>query len=335
MGSRIVEVDGFTWNIDDRGDGPAVVMCHGFPGLGYSYRHQFAPLVDAGYRAVAPDMPGYGRTDRPREVEEYTNVAVADRLVRLLDVLGIDSAVVVGHDFGAPVAWTTALRHPNRVAGLVLLAVPYSPDRMPARPSEIFRGLADKHFLHLHYFQEPGVAEAELDPRPREFLQRLFFALSGGYRYLDVWSHPSDGRGYLDVLPTAPDLPWDWLADDELAHYAAEFARTGFGGGLSWYRAYDANWEASRPYEGAKVQVPTLFVAGDRDPVVAMSGPSALERMRAFVPDLRGVHLLEGAGHFVQMERRDEVNDLLLRFLSGIRIPTRTAEQHFHRRSST
>src|SRR5690606_26373693 len=110
MGSRIVEVDGFTWNIDDRGDGPAVVMCHGFPGLGYSYRHQLAALVAAGYRAVAPDMPGYGRTGRPREVEEYTNVAVADRLVRLLDVLGIDSAVVVGHDFGAPVAWTTALR---------------------------------------------------------------------------------------------------------------------------------------------------------------------------------------------------------------------------------
>lgn len=140
---------------------------------------------------------------------------------------------------------------------------------------------------------------------------------SGGYRYRDVWSHPSERRGYLDVLHTAPELPWDWLTDDELAHYASEFARTGFGGGLSWYRAYDANWEASRPYEGAKVQVPTLFVAGDRDPVITMSGSSALERMRAFVPDMRGVHLLEGAGHFVQMECRDEVNNLLLRFLSG------------------
>ncbi|MBS9374594.1 alpha/beta fold hydrolase [Rhodococcus sp. B50] len=335
MGSRIVEVDGFTWNIDDHGDGPAVVLCHGFPGLGYSYRHQITPLADAGYRAVAPDMPGYGRTDRPREIQEYTNVAVAERLVRLLDVLGIDRAVFVGHDFGAPVAWTVALRHPERVTGLVLLAVPYAPDHMPARPSEIFRALADKHFLHLHYFQEPGVAEAELDPRSREFLQRLFFALSGGYRYLDVWTHPSEGRGYLDVLPVTPDLPWDWLDEDELAHYAAEFARTGFGGGLSWYRAYDANWEVSRPYEGASVHVPTLFVAGDRDPVITMSGPSALDRMRAAVPDLRGVHLLEGAGHFVQMERRDEVNELLVRFVSDVALPTRTAEQPFRRRSST
>lgn len=329
--SHRVEVDGFTWNIHDEGDGPAVVLCHGFPGLGYSFRHQFAPLVEAGYRAVAPDMPGYGRTDRPGTVEEYTNVAVADRLVRLLDALAIDRAVVLGHDFGAPVAWTTALRHPDRVTGLVLLAVPYAPDRMPARPTEIFRALAGKHFLHLHYFQEEGVAEAELDQRPREFLQRLFFALSGGYRYQDVWTHPSEGRRYLDVLPTAPDLPWAWLDDDELAHYADEFARTGFGGGLSWYRAYDANWEESRLYEGAEVQIPTLFVAGDRDPVIAMSGRSALARMRASVPDLRGVHLLEGAGHFVQMERRDEVSDLLVRFVSDLSIPTRTAEQPFRR----
>jgi len=315
---RRVDVDGFTWNIHDHGAGPAVILCHGFPGLGYSFRHQFTPLADAGHRAVAPDMPGYGRTDRPGAIEEYTNVAVADRLIRLLDVLEIDRAVFLGHDFGAPVAWTTALRHPDRVAGLVLLAVPYAPDRMPARPSEIFRALADEHFLHLHYFQEPGVAEAELDTRPREFLQRLFFALSGGYRYLDVWTHPSEGHGYLDVLPEAPGLPWSWLTEDELEHYAAEFARTGFGGGLSWYRAYDANWEASRSYEGARVQVPTLFVAGDRDPVIAMAGASALDRMRASVPDLRGVHLLEGAGHFVQMERWDRVNDLLVRFVSGV-----------------
>ncbi|MEU5841043.1 alpha/beta hydrolase [Rhodococcus sp. NPDC047139] len=333
--TRRLEVDGFTWNIHDHGDGPAVVLCHGFPGLGYSFRYQFSPLAAAGYRAVAPDMPGYGRTDRPEALEDYTNVAVTDRLVRLLDALGIDRAVFVGHDFGAPVAWTMALRHPDRVTGLVLLAVPYAPDRMPARPSELFRAMADTHFLHLHYFQEPGVAEAELDPRPREFLQRLYFALSGGYRYLDVWTHPSEGRGYLDVLPVAPDLPWSWLSDDELAYYVDEFARTGFGGGLSWYRAYDANWETSRPYEGANVRVPTLFVAGDRDPVIAMSGRSAIERMRAAIPDLRGVHLLEGAGHFVQMERSGEVNDVLVRFVSDVSIPTRTAEQPFRRRSST
>ncbi|HET8992789.1 MAG TPA: alpha/beta hydrolase [Rhodococcus sp. (in: high G+C Gram-positive bacteria)] len=318
MPVRSVEIDGFTWNIHDEGRGPTVVLCHGFPGLGYSYRHQVETLSAAGYRAVAPDMPGYGGTDRPESVEDYTNVAVADRLTRLLDALGIERAVFVGHDFGAPAAWTTALRHPGRVAGLVLLSVPYAPDRLPSRPTELYAAIARKHFLHLHYFQQHGVAETELDPRAAEFLQRLFFALSGEYRYLDVWDHPSEGRGYLDVLPAAPELPWDWLSEAELEHYASEFSRSGFGGGLSWYRAYDANWEASAQYDGAHLTVPTLFVAGASDPVITMSGPHALDRMRQTVPDLRGIHLLDGAGHFVQMERRREVDDLLLGFLADL-----------------
>jgi pimeloyl-ACP methyl ester carboxylesterase len=326
MRSRTVEVDGFTWNIHDEGAGPAVVLCHGFPGLGYSYRHQVAALAAAGYRAVAPDMPGYGRTDRPSPLEEYTNVAVADRLIALCDALDIDRAVFVGHDFGAPVAWTTALRHTERVAGLVLLAVPYAPYRMPARPTDLFAAMARRHFLHLHYFQEPSVAERELDPRAHEFLRRLFFALSGAYRYLEIWNHPSDANGYLDVLPQAPDLPWDWLTAEELEHYGTEFTRTGFGGGLSWYRAYDANWEATAEYEGAVVEVPTLFVAGASDPVLTMSGPGALDRMRQTVPDLRGIHLLEGAGHFVQMERRAQVDDHLLTFVSEVLPSKRTVQ---------
>jgi pimeloyl-ACP methyl ester carboxylesterase len=289
MRSRTVEVDGFTWNIHDEGAGPAVVLCHGFPGLGYSYRHQVAALTAAGYRAVAPDMPGYGRTDRP-------------------------------------VAWTTALRHTERVAGLVLLAVPYAPDRMPARPTDLFAAMARRHFLHLHYFQEPSVAERELDPRAHEFIQRLFFALSGAYRYLEIRNHPSDDNGYLDVLPQAPDLPWDWLTAEELEHYGTEFTRTGFAGGLSWYRAYDANWEVSAEYEGAVVEVPTLFVAGASDPVLTMSGPGALDRMRQTVPDLRGIHLLERAGHFVQMERRAHVDDHLLTFVSDVLPSKRTVQ---------
>ena len=137
MRNVVVEVDGFTWNIAEAGDTdrPTVVLCHGFPGLGYSYRHQVSALAAAGYRAIAPDMPGYGGTDRPTSIDDYTNVAVADRLVGLLDALGIDRAVLVGHDFGAPATWTVALRHRSRVAGLVLLAVPYAPDPLPARPT--------------------------------------------------------------------------------------------------------------------------------------------------------------------------------------------------------
>ena len=314
---RIVTVDGFRWQINELGDGPPVVLCHGFPGLGYSYRHQMRALAASGYRAIAPDMPGYGGTDVPRDIDDYTNERVADALIGLLDTLGHERAVFVGHDFGAPVAWTVALRHRARVSGLVLLAVPYAPDRFPLRPSELYASMARKHFLHIHYFQEPGVADRELDADPRGFLQRLFYALSGAYRYLDIWQHPSEGNGYLDVLPEAPPLPWSWLTEDEFDHYVEVFTRTGFTGGLNWYRAYDANWERSRNLAGADIEVPTLFVAGAHDPVLTMSGAQALDRMRDTVPDLRGLHLVEGAGHFVQQERPEEVNELLLTFVAG------------------
>lgn len=318
MTVKTIDVDGFRWQMDDSGSGTAVVLCHGFPGLGYSYRHQSTALADAGFRAIALDMPGYGGTTRPDAIDEYTNDAVAARMIALLDALGIDKAVFVGHDFGAPAAWTTALRYPDRVAGLVSLAVPYAPDRFPARPSTIYAAMARKHFLHIHYFQEPGVAERELDAQPREFLQRLFHALSGAYRYLDVWDHPSEGNGYLDVLPEAPALPWSWLTEEDFDVYVKTFTATGFIGGLSWYRAYDANWERSADLDGAHINVPTLFVAGAEDPVIAMSGPKALDRMKDTVSDLRGVHLLGGAGHFVQQERATEVNELLISFLRSL-----------------
>ncbi|MFC9363491.1 alpha/beta fold hydrolase [Rhodococcus sp. NPDC057014] len=313
---RSVTVDGFRWQISELGDGPPVILCHGFPGLGYSFRHQMLALAASGYRAIAPDMPGYGGTDVPRDIDDYTNERVSDALIGLLDALGLDRAVFVGHDFGAPVAWTVALRHRERVSGLVLLAVPYMPDRFPLRPSELYASLARKHFLHIHYFQKPGVADRELDGDPRGFLQRLFYALSGDYSYLDIWQHPSEGNGYLDVLPDAPPLPWSWLTEDEFEHYVEVFTRTGFTGGLNWYRAYDANWERSARVRVAQIEVPTLFVAGARDPVLAMSGAQALDRMRDTVPDLRGIHLLDGAGHFVQQERAEEVNELLLDFVA-------------------
>lgn len=314
---KLTDGDGFTWQITEAGSGPAVVMCHGFPGLGYSYRHQIDALAAGGFRAVAPDMPGYGGTDMPPDVAEYANDRIADRLVSLLDALDIEQAVLVGHDFGAPAVWTVAEKYPDRVAGLVLLAVPYSPDAMPIRPSELFAKMSKKHFLHLHYFQEPGVADTELDSDPRRFLRRLFFALSGAYDYLHIWQHPSDGNGYLDVLPHAPCLPWSWLSEEEFDHYVSVFTDTGFTGGLNWYRAYDRNWEqhSERPHE---IAAPTLYIAGEADPVIAMSGPQALEKMRTSVPDLRGVHLIAHTGHFVQQERPEDVNLLLLDFLRDL-----------------
>lgn len=302
----------------ERGAGPAVVLCHGFPGLGYSYRHQLSALADAGFRAIAPDMLGYGGSSAPADPSEYTYERITRDLVGLLDALEIPDAVFVGHDFGAPAAWNVALRARARTRGLVLLSVPYDPDAMPRRPTEIYAAMAKKHFLHIHYFQTPGVAERELDARPREFLARLYYALSGAYHYLDVWKHPSEGRGYLDVLPEAPPLPWSWLTEADLDVYAETFARTGFRGGLNWYRAFDVNWERGGPWFGAEIEVPTLFVAGAEDAVVKMRGEAGIARMRAVVPDLRGVHVLPGVGHWVQQEAADAVNAHLIAFLRAL-----------------
>lgn len=316
--TRDVVAAGTRMRIRELGEGIPVVLCHGFPGLGFSYRHQMRAIADAGFRAVAPDMLGYGGTDAPSDARAYTYDRITRDLVGLLDVLGAERGVFVGHDFGAPSAWNVALRAPERVLGLAILSVPYDPDRTPKRPSSLYADMARSHFLHIHYFQEPGVAERELDARPREFLSRLFFALSGAYRYLDIWRHPSEGRGYLDVLPEAPPLPWPWLTEAELDHYVVEFARTGFRGGLSWYRAFDPNWEEGIAFVGQRIEVPTLFVAGANDAVIQMRGEKAIARMRDYVPDLRGVHVLPGAGHFIQMERSLEVNELLVSFLRSL-----------------
>ncbi|TYL55299.1 alpha/beta hydrolase [Nocardioides sp. BGMRC 2183] len=300
----------------EQGTGPAVVLCHGFPGLGYSWRHQLPALADAGYRAIAPDMRGYGGSGRPTDPAAYDRQHTVADLVGLLDALEVEEAVFVGHDFGAALVWDLPQWMPGRVRGLVQLSVPRAP-QLPILPSQAFAIAARKHWLHLHYFQEPGVAEAELDVRPREFLQRVFWALSGGYRYTDIYAHPSEGNGYLDVLPEAPELPWPWLSAAELDLYVDTFAATGFTGGLNWYRASDHLWREKQERPDQPVTVPTCFIAGDRDPVMQVAG-SSVEEMRTLVPGLEQVHLIPGAGHFVQMEARAEVNRLLIDFLDDL-----------------
>jgi pimeloyl-ACP methyl ester carboxylesterase len=313
-----VELPDAHLQITELGSGIPVILCHGFPGLGYSFRHQLQAVADAGFRAVAPDMLGYGGSSNPADPARYEHRRITADLLTLLDELGADQGVFVGQDFGAPAVWNVALRAPQRVLGLGLLSVPYDPDRLPARPSELYARVARHHFLHIHYFQQHGPADRELDAAPREFLRRLYFALSGDYRYLDVWAHPSAGNGYLDVLPEAPPLPWPWLSEAEFEHYVEVFAASGFTGGLNWYRAMDLNWEHGEAYTGATIEVPTTFIAGTNEPVLQMFGEPAIDRMRAHIRDLRGVHLIEGAGHWVQQERPVEVNAYLVDFLRSL-----------------
>lgn len=316
-----VEANGLSMRVTMAGSGPAVLMMHGFPGLGYSWRHQVRALADAGYTAIAPDMRGYGGTEAPTDVASYGRDKVVSDALGLLDALGIDEAVVSGHDFGAPLAWDLPHWAPNRIRGVMAVSVPLR-HRAPQRPSETFAKMAEKHFLHYDYFHEPGRAEAEINPRTEEFLHRLFFALSGGFHYLDLWQKPSyapDGRrlGYLDVLPEAPDLPWHWMTQDDLDVYVDGFSH-GFTGALNWYRASDLVWEQTAEFADEPIQCPAVFVAGARDTVVEMFGAAGLESMRDLAPGLTGIHVIEGAGHFVQMEAADRVNEIFGDFLAGL-----------------
>jgi pimeloyl-ACP methyl ester carboxylesterase len=312
---RTVRTNGIDMRIAEAGEGPLVVLCHGFPELSYSWRHQLAALADAGYHAVAPDQRGYGETTRPEAVEEYDIVHLTDDVLGLLDVLGQERAVLVGHDWGAPVVWHLALRAPERVRGVVGMSVPYIP-RSQRPPTEIWRNVFTDTWFYILYFQEPGVADADLGRDPATTMRRFLCAISGDASMEDMTSMSGarDGRGMVDRLPEPDGLP-DWLTQADLDHYSSTFARTGYTGGLNWYRNFDRNWELTADYAGARVEVPALFIAGARDPVLLMVPPDG---MKDWVADLRGLVLLPEAGHWVQQERPTEVNASLLDFLSDL-----------------
>ena len=311
-----LDVNGIRMHVAEAGTGTPVILCHGFPHLWYSWRHQLAAIAAAGYHAIAPDLRGYGRTTAPADLAAYGSAQVCGDVTGLIDACGADRAVLVGLDFGAQLVWEMAQRQPDRLRAVIVLNNPYT-GRSRRRPSEGFAATARDHFLHLHYFQQPGPADAELDARPREFLARIFWALSGQGSYFSVFSQPSAGHGYIDVLPPAPPLPWSWLTSAELDYYAAEFGRAGFTGGLNWYRAMDLRWEQTASLDPVIGAVPAFFLAGERDVDLAgFSGRDPVGRMRGLVLDLREVVLIPGAGHLVQLEQPAAVTDQLLRFLA-------------------
>lgn len=321
---RFVATNGIRMHVAEQGEGHPVIFCHGFPHTWFIWNRQLAAVAAAGYRAIAPDLRGYGRTEAPADVAARTNCEVIGDLLGLLDDIDAEQAVFVGLDFGAALVWELALRAPERVRGIIVLNNPFVP--RPSRPpSQLWAKASQRHFLHLDYFQKPGVADAELGADPREFLARVYYSLSADYHYLDTWRFPAEGTGYLDVLPEAPPLPWRWLSDDELEVLAQDFERTGFTGGLNWYRALDRNWELTADYADATVTPPTYFLYGDRDPdMEGFSGRDPLATLRENVPNLRGVTKIGGAGHLVQLERTTEVNDWItahLRELAPVPVP--------------
>jgi pimeloyl-ACP methyl ester carboxylesterase len=315
MTGRVVHVNGIDLQIVEAGAGPLVVLCHGFPELAHSWRHQLPALAAAGYHAVAPDMRGYGGSSRPEAVDAYDIVHLTDDVLGLMNALGEERAVLVGHDWGALVVWQTALRAPSRVRGVAGMSVPYLP-RSERPPTEVWKHLFGDNWFYILYFQEPGVADADLGSDPATTLRRLFCAVSGemDVSSLAMLTGPTDGRGMVERLPEPERLP-EWLSQADLEHYAGVFTRTGFTGGLNWYRNFDRNWELTPELSGAHVKVPALFVAGAGDPVLGMA---PIDAMRGHVTDLRGVVMVPGAGHWVQQEKPEAVNAALLEFIASL-----------------
>jgi pimeloyl-ACP methyl ester carboxylesterase len=320
---RFVEANGIRIHVAEQGTGPLVLLCHGFPESWYSWRHQLPALAAAGFRAVAPDMRGYGQTDQPEAIDAYTLFHLVGDMVGLVGALGAESAVIAGHDWGAPVAWHAALLRPDRFRAVIGLSVPFTP-RGSSRPTTVMPQTSDALFYQL-YFQEPGVAEAELERDVRSAMRRILYSGSGDRPRRETTSEapapagmvPRTG-GFLTRSIDPAALP-PWLTDADIDFYAQEFTRTGFRGGLNWYRNIDRNWELLAPFAGARVTIPALYVAGDRDLVVRFRGMDRIiPGLARLVPQLRGTVMLPGCGHWTQQERPEVVNAAMLDFLRGL-----------------
>jgi pimeloyl-ACP methyl ester carboxylesterase len=299
-------------------DGPLVVLAHGFPELGWSWRHQLKALGDAGWHAIAPDQRGYGRSSRPQDVEQYSTEHLGNDLLGLVDQLsGPGSpAVFVGHDWGAFLVWDLAREHPERVRAIVNLSVPFVDWPMP--PTDIFKAIHGDNFFYILYFQPIGIAEAELDSQVEKVMRGILWAASGdGYTGSTPLARPMHGSGFADGLDGPPNgvMP-EWITDDDLAVYIDAYHASGFFGPVSWYRNLDRNAERVKDSPISAMTMPTWFIGGTKDLVIA--NDPTYETRNAMVPGYRGQTVITGAGHWTQQERPDEVNTALLGYLSQL-----------------
>lgn len=313
---KTVTANGIHMRYAENGTGPLVLFCHGWPESWYSWRHQLEAVSAAGYRCVAPDMRGYGGTEAPESIDQYTLMHLVCDMAELVKALGETKAIIVGHDWGAPVAWHAALWRPDLFPAVCAMSVPYSPPGYVDILTALAKlGITD---FYLQYFQKPGVAEAELQQDIRGALRKLYYTASGDLDDDRKGFGRLPGGTLLGNTANPEKLP-AWLSEADLDYYTQEFTRAGFRGGLNWYRNLRRNWELGGPWRGQPIRQPSLFIAGKKDGVLRF--PAAQAQLDAYpktLPGLRGCHLIEGAGHWVQQEVAGEVNRLLLEFLKGL-----------------
>ncbi|MGV9457375.1 alpha/beta fold hydrolase [Streptomyces sp. NPDC003635] len=324
---RTVEAPAGRLHLVEQGAGPLVLLVHGFPESWYSWRRQLPTLAAAGYRAVAIDVRGYGRSSRPEATEAYRMLDLVEDNVAVVRALGEESAVVVGHDWGSNIAATSALLHPEVFHAVGLLSVPYAPPGGP-RPTDVLGRIGGpEQEFYVSYFQEPGRAEAEIEPDVRGWLAGFYAALSGDTMPTGGQPDPhfvAPGGQLRDRFPRRV-LP-SWLSEADLDVYAGEFERTGLTGALNRYRNMDRDWEDLAPYRGAPIKHPSLFVGGALDASTTWMS-DAIDAYPTTLPALSASHLLDDCGHWIQQERPDEVNRLLIDWLAALQDRTRQARR--------
>jgi pimeloyl-ACP methyl ester carboxylesterase len=280
----------------EAGEGPLVVLCHGFPELAYSWRHQIPALAAAGYRVLAPDMRGYGASSAPAAIEDYGILSLCGDMTGLLDAFGEQQAVFIGHDWGANVVWWMSLIHPERVRAVAGLSVPFVP-RAPAPPIPIMREHLGEDF-YIVWFQQPGVADEALGRDVRR-------TLTTSRQWTARWAEEEGAE-----MKRA-----EWLSEQDLQVYVEAFARTGFTGGLNWYRNIDRNWELTAPYAERRIEQPAMFLTGELDLVRSFMPAEAMD---GWVTDMRNETTVADAGHWTQQQAPEAVNAALLEFLTGL-----------------
>ena len=316
---RHARINGIHTHWVEQGEGMPVIMCHGFPHLWFSWRHQIPVIAELGFKAVALDMRGMGQTDAPADYHEYGVKQINGDLLGILDHLGADKAIFMGLDFGVFACYDLAHTHPDRMAAVIGLENPAAPHNPAVPPLTEYAEMAKKHFLHIEYFRPYGPADTALAAECRRFMTNVFFALSGEYHLLDMFKHPP-GTTYLQALPTALPFPWKWMNELEMEFYVSEYARSGFTGGLNWYRSMDVRWHDRKAFEGHVSKVPAFFIGSEKDvDLEGFHGDDPLQLFRNQFSDVREMAMVPEAGHMLQMERPEDVNRLLRKWLPTLK----------------
>jgi pimeloyl-ACP methyl ester carboxylesterase len=315
---RLIEANGVRIRAAVQGEGPLVVMVHGFPESWYSWRHQIGPLAAAGFTACAIDVRGYGGSDKPSAVADYAMKEIAADVAGVIDALSPGApAVLIGHDWGAPIVYATAILHPEKVRGVAGLSVPYY-GQPPVPVTHIIKAVFTDQgrFFYQAYFQDEGVAEAEFERDIRSGLRKMYYGASGdGVGW--TTREKKHGEPLLEGMPDPDPFP-PWLSDADIDYYVSEFKKSGFRGPLNRYRNFERDWEYMNSIEDRIIRQPSLFIAGERDLVLKMFGGDPIARMRENTADLRGVHLVANVGHWVQQEAPGETTGHLIDWLATL-----------------